>query len=511
LSDRYDVIVVGSGPIGAAFARVIGHALRSASILMVDAGPVLTEPPGLNVRNLTDLDERRRVQALAQGRTPQPPPPAGAPPVGVYARPGTHLVRLPEADADPHDGMPGAAMSTNVGGMGAHWTCACPEPAGRERIGFVGAREWQAALTTACRFLAVTPDGFAPNSTSARVREALGMAFAPLLDPRRPVGPMPLACVPGRGRPRWSGTDTVLDGLLPAAGAPGLSVRPETLCRKIVADRDRARAVVLEDLAGGAVETVEAAVVFVAGDAFRSPQLLHASGIRPPALGRYLNDQPQVIAASYVPDLDADVAADVTAPVHPHVASGVEDRRDNLTGVSWVPYSDPDHPFHGQVMQLDASPIDLGVDADGGAVVGLGWFCAKDIRAEDRVEFSGSQTDDYGMPAIRIEYGLSDRDRANLELAIAHERRAAAALGGFAPNGEPVVLPSGSSLHYQGTVRMGDDGGENSVCDRDSRVWGFRNLFVGGNGVIPTAIACNPTLTSVALAVLAAQAAGAKL
>ena len=69
----------------------------------------------------------------------------------------------------------------------------------------------------------------------------------------------------------------------------------------------------------------------------------------------------------------------------------------------------------------------------------------------------------------------------------------------------PRLLPNGSSLHYMGTTSIGAQDDGTSVADPYSRVWGVRDLWVGGNGTIPTANTMNPTLTSVAIAARGAQ------
>jgi choline dehydrogenase-like flavoprotein len=128
----------------------------------------------------------------------------------------------------------------------------------------------------------------------------------------------------------------------------------------------------------------------------------------------------------------------------------------------------------------------------------------KHPRFEDAVTFDDGELDYRGFPNMTITYELTPTELAEIQAATERLRRAGGALGVFVA--EPRLLPNGSSLHYQGTMRMGDADDGTSVADPWSRVWGYDNLVVGGNGVIPTANACNPTLTSVALAVRACDA-----
>jgi choline dehydrogenase-like flavoprotein len=110
---------------------------------------------------------------------------------------------------------------------------------------------------------------------------------------------------------------------------------------------------------------------------------------------------------------------------------------------------------------------------------------------------------------MTIHYSRTETDLATIEDMRQNSLRSAERVGN--PIEPPQLAAGGSSLHYQGTVRMGVANDGTSVCDPYLRVWGVENLFVGGNGVIPTATAANPTLTNVALAWRAATRLASQL
>jgi choline dehydrogenase-like flavoprotein len=126
-------------------------------------------------------------------------------------------------------------------------------------------------------------------------------------------------------------------------------------------------------------------------------------------------------------------------------------------------------------------------------------------RVEDGLTFTDDELDYRGFPNFTIDYELTEAELSEIEAATADLRRVGETLGVFVA--EPRLMPNGSSLHYMGTMRMGESDDGTSVADPWSRVWGVEGLVVGGNALIPTANTMNPTLTSVAIAVRGARKA----
>jgi choline dehydrogenase-like flavoprotein len=98
-----DVIIVGSGPIGAVSATSL--AKRGKNVLLLDAGDAVSVPPGAHLRNQQQYQEN---------------PDRFFEEIGRWCR-----FFDPEA---PSTGLPGANKTEAVGGQGLIWTNNCPRP-----------------------------------------------------------------------------------------------------------------------------------------------------------------------------------------------------------------------------------------------------------------------------------------------------------------------------------------------------------------------------------------------
>ena len=512
-----DVLIIGSGPVGATFVRTIHDALPQLKILMIDLGPKLTDKAGMHVKNIEDDKQREEAQVQSQGLHKKLYPlvtvteRAAAAGKGhlnmdMLARAGTHLVSENEEDLKENE-MPAASYSSNVGGMGAHWTCACPRPGNEERIPFIPEEEYEQAFTKAERLLNVTQQAFADNARGKAIQQILGSVLNEKLSENRKVQPMPLACKTDENGIRyWTGADVILGGLALPDYEGNFELRSQTLCRKLTITNGHVSCALTEHLPTKESEEITARIIIVACDTLRTPQLLWASGIRQKALGRYLNEHPFVFCFVELNDALVDNIAEEILLNPDHKSKIINPKTaDQTVGVFWVPFDAPHHRFHGQIMHMDASPLQIETHGNKKHIVGLGYGCLKEVRYEDHIEFSETATDYLGMPKMNLRFTLTQKDKEQIEEAKRIQIKAAAAFGKVFAEGDQTVMPPGTSLHVQGTVRMGikDDG--TSVCNSHSQVWGYDNLFVGGNGVIPMSTTSNPTLTSVAMAVRSAE------
>lgn len=472
-----DVLVVGSGPVGATFARTLVDGGRE--VMMVDAGPQLSSRPGEHLKNhLAYQHSHERFGTLIRGHLH--PLSRSTPPADLSGR----LISL---DA--------GVATYAVGGMATHWTGVTPRHhPDVERSDVIPAAEWDALYGDAEALLNTRTDLTEDAVSHRLVLDALATEYAELPDPYG-VQPLPMAAQRRADNPRlvrWTGVDTIL-GPLADGESDGFRLREQHQCTRLVpaADGSRIEYAEIVDHANWRTLEVEASTYVVACGAVLTPQLLHASGIRPPSLGRYLTEQPVAFCQVLLGD---DLVKRAERPIPP----------DDLDPNVWIPVS-PDRPWHCQIHRdLPYDDMVTDPEVDSRLVVDLRWFGLADPRPENRMRFSDTAKDAWGMPEVGFEFSLSEDDRARQHRMMADLRRAAAALGPYLPGSEPRFILPTLPLHIAGTVRMGTDP-DTSVVDPDSRLWGVENLYLGGNGLIPTATASNPTLTSVAMALRAAH------
>ncbi len=390
-------------------------------------------------------------------------------------------------------GVPGAPGGAEGGGL-THWTRNTPRPhPDMELIPCIQREELLGLYSEAESMLGTRLDLYSRGVRQQAIKSAIQAHLGAELMPGYEAQDLPVAGKPADHNPDViisSGVDTILGDLAEPGNFASETFRvlAEHSALRINRDGGSASSVTVFDVKRNEEICIEAEHYIIAGGAVMTPALLFESGIRPPALGRYITDHTLTFAQV---ELHAEIRRDIP--------DGDSDP------MLWIPVQ-PGRPWHCQV-HVDTFPYgDLPVGVDPLSVVDLRSFGVIEPRLENRMLFEVGRRSPHGMLQPRFEFALSDDDASRLEAMKSDMENVARALGSYVRGSEPRVMPLGAALHLQGTTRLGpaDDG--TSVADPNGRVWGFHNLFVGGNGVIPTMNACNPTLTNVALAIGTARA-----
>ncbi|KZP03746.1 GMC oxidoreductase [Athelia psychrophila] len=453
-----------------------------------------------------------------------------------------------------HNNLGAEAVTRGVGGMSTHWTCATPEFfAGIERpLLFKDTEkdgaEWTLLYDAARALIGTSSKEFDYSIRHNVVLKALQDAY-----PDRAIAdPLPLACHRlAKGSPyvQWHAADNVYGDLFEdskkkkqnkAGKERGFfALLTNTRVTKYHERQDGLNAGhhielvevkdLLEDrlaptIAGDVNFYIKAKIYVTAAGAVATPQILANSGFggtrRPdeavvppiPMLGSHITEQPMafcqvVLLRELVEDIkNFDNKPDwwkeaVTAHIEAH------GKTDPLP----IPFQDPEpqvtipfskaRPWHTQIHRDAFSYGEVGPRVDSRIVVDLRFFGKQKGSPTNRLFFEKNLTDAYGMPQPTFEYiptteGAEDTQRMMNDMTdIANK------LGAYLPGSEPQFMTPGLALHLGGTTRLGLGGDiKETVGNFNSQVWNFTNLFVAGNGTIPTAFGANPTLTSMCLA-----------
>lgn len=503
-----DVLIIGTGPIGATYARCLASCGRS--VTMIDSGPQLRRRPGEHLLNtfqwqhepnlsLDEMFAQREVFSV-----PNPPNNMSNLVAGGPFNPPQERLNFSNPEQNPNLNMPDAAVMYAVGGMFSLWSAYAPIPTASERTPYISGEDWELMIPLAKEFFNVHTDAFEPSAVSRAMKRLFHDSTRTLEN--MPMGAESLGSDDQTWYVRWTGSDTILGPLMAEDGtlADGVEILEEHRAEELVLSKDKTKVLsaTVRDLKRREVKEFKAKTFIVAGGSFLGARLLWQSHIRPWALGRFLSENPVVTCNMGMGDKIVDLLRE----------DSDNPAKDDVVPVAW---NDPppkngfvptdEHPWLIHFNRTGRSmTYDLSVDVR--LTMAATAYSTVDQIPENRLLFSDKYMDRFGQPQITIDYRVPDQDVDLAMRMLADVNELCAKIGPYGPMSRPPhtvgpsIQPPGTSLHLMGTFRMGTDE-KTSVVDPDCRVWGVDNLYAGGEGVISNRIASNPTLTCGAIAI----------
>jgi len=284
----------------------------------------------------------------------------------------------------------------------------------------------------------------------------------------------------------------VATAIIPTLIANGMTLRPNTVCVRLVRDGSRVGAVECVDRITGEQYRLTAPVFVLAAGALATPHLLLASELAERnraghCVGRYLmRHRNAVVFGVYARQPNPQGTFDKQIAIHDFYFGAPE----------W----DPRHGPLGGIQQL-TPPVGLVraymplIMRDPAATLvshatGLLAIAEDQPRPENRVTIDWTVRDRFGLPQLRVHHAHTERDDAAAAVLVAHAKRILRETGAHFTFVHPIETFS----HALGTVRMGLDPCS-APLDEHGRYRGLDNLYVADASALPRSAGVNPSLT----------------
>jgi choline dehydrogenase-like flavoprotein len=284
----------------------------------------------------------------------------------------------------------------------------------------------------------------------------------------------------------------IATAIIPRLTQLGMTLRPNTVCVRLVRDGSRIVAVECVDRVTAERCTLTATRFVLAAGALATPHLLLASKLDScsPArgsVGRYLmRHRNAVVFGVYARQPNPERVFDKQIAIHDFYSgdSGSDAPTRTLGGIQQL--TPPVGLVRAHMPFIVRDPAATLVSHATGLLV----IAEDQPRRENGVTLDWTNSDRFGLPRLHVTHAHTERDEAAAAALVIHAKRILREAGARITYVHPIETFS----HALGTVRMGNDP-RTAPLDEHGRFRGLDNLYVVDASALPRAAGLNPSLT----------------